>query len=253
MRSGISVGVQELLRHSVRQQWRFCGVLWPQQWALGGAQPTWECWVLTCSSSKHWGRWTRALWSPSRAGLSLVGSPAQVGTCSELLREHCWWKQGCIKRWGMGTLPVPMKAATGQVVPRGWAALTVHSCQERSVSVAPSSWQSSAEPAQHRVQHGELSEQASQGASSCQVFAEGHNETEKLVLLCQAVLFTMCSSLQFLKDLERITRVTVVRGTYSRLAGLVCALLPQCLFLAEWMCWWYSWISWALMLTLARV
>lgn len=76
MRSGISVGVQELLRHSVRQQWRFCGVLWPQQWALGGAQPTWECWVLTCSSSKHWGRWTRALWSPSRAGLSLVGSPS---------------------------------------------------------------------------------------------------------------------------------------------------------------------------------
>lgn len=103
----------------------------------GRSTPTWEHLVLTCSSCKALREMSTCLWSPSRAGLSLVCSPAQVGTCpdAELLREHCRWKQGCIKGWGLGALPVPMKAATGQVVQSGWVALTVHPCQKREVSL----------------------------------------------------------------------------------------------------------------------
>lgn len=173
----------------------------------GRSTPTWECLVLTCSSCKALGDMNTWLWSASRAGLSLVCSPAQVGTWpdAELLRENCRWKQGCIKGWGWGTSPVPMKAATGQVVQSGWAALTVHPCQKGEVSLyhpllVELCWTSSP----HWCSTGELSEQVSRGTSSCQVFAEGHNEAEKWILLCQAVLFTMRSSLQFLKDLEGI-------------------------------------------------
>lgn len=144
-----------------------------------------------------------------------------------------------------------MKVPKGQVVQSGWAALRAHSCQKREVSLyhpalvrsllkqfptltaAVVSYQSKYLMGLHPVR--------------CLQKFTVKQKIESLHLGYYASTFSAkqfhlprIAVYSFWRIWKKLQEWRLWEGTYSRLVGLVCALLPHCFCLAKWTCRWYS-------------